>query len=176
MEWLAGSGLMWIEGRFLGIEWHVWKVVGWVGNAIFFSRFIVQWYATERQRRVVVPQAFWWLSLVGSLILLSYALQRRDSVFIAGQAFSWIPYLRNLWIHRRNKSFQIICPACSRNNPSDYRHCPECGQVLSGAPDKESVLTKGHCRIAERCQGSHLRCLGIFEDFALEISKNDLGG
>jgi hypothetical protein len=81
---------------------------------------------------------------VGSLILLSYALQRRDSVFIAGQAFSWIPYLRNLWIHRRNKSFQITCPACSRNSPSDYRHCPECGQVLSGALDKESVLTKGH--------------------------------
>jgi lipid-A-disaccharide synthase-like uncharacterized protein len=115
-----------------------------VGNAIFFSRFLVQWYATERQRRVVVPQAFWWLSLVGSLILLSYALQRRDSVFIAGQAFSWIPYLRNLWIHRRNKSFQITCPACSRNSPSDYRHCPECGQVLSVALDKESVLTKSH--------------------------------
>jgi hypothetical protein len=149
MEWLAGSGLMWIEGRFLGIEWHAWKVVGWVGNAIFFSRFVVQWYATERLRRVVIPQAFWWLSLIGSLILLSYAIQRRDSVFIAGQAFSWIPYLRNLWIHRRNKSSQLTCPGCSRVSPSDYRHCPGCGGVLSeasnrGGSDEASVLANGH--------------------------------
>jgi rRNA maturation endonuclease Nob1 len=49
-----------------------------------------------------------------------------------------------LWIHRRNKSFQITCPACNRLSPSDYRHCPECGRTLSGALDKESILTKGH--------------------------------
>jgi hypothetical protein len=103
----------------------------------------------ERLRRVVIPQAFWWLSLIGSLILLSYAIQRRDSVFIAGQAFSWIPYLRNLWIHRRNKSSQLTCPGCSRVSPSDYRHCPGCGGVLSeasnrGGSDEASVLAKGH--------------------------------
>ena len=143
MDWLSGSGLIWIEGRFLGIEWHVWKLVGWVGNAVFFSRFLVQWYATERQRRVVVPQAFWWLSLVGSLILLSYAIQRRDSVFIAGQAFSWIPYLRNLWIHRKTKSSQRTCSSCDRINPAHYRYCPECGSVQMDTTGDESVLSKG---------------------------------
>ena len=58
----------WIwDGRlFLGIEWHVWKVIGWAGNVIFFSRFFVQWIATEKQKRVVVPISFWWLSLIGS--------------------------------------------------------------------------------------------------------------
>ena len=143
MDWLSGSGLIWIEGRFLGIEWHVWKLVGWVGNAVFFSRFLVQWYATERQRRVVVPQAFWWLSLVGSLILLSYAIQRRDSVFIAGQAFSWIPYLRNLWIHRKTKSSQHTCSSCDRINPAHYRYCPGCGSVQADPTGDGSVLSKG---------------------------------
>ncbi len=133
MEWLTAGGLVWIEGRFLGIEWHAWKVVGWIGNAVFFSRFLVQWYATERQKKVVVPQAFWWLSLTGSLILLSYALYRRDSVFIAGQAFSWVPYLRNLSIHRKNQSARRACPACNRVSPADYRHCPDCGGSLAGS-------------------------------------------
>lgn len=131
--WTGTLGVAWVEGRFLGIEWHAWKVVGWVGNVVFFSRFLVQWHATERQRRVVVPQAFWWLSLTGSLILLSYAIQRRDSVFIAGQAFSWIPYLRNLWIHRKNQASRRACAACGRVSPQDYRHCPDCGGPLTGS-------------------------------------------
>ena len=59
--------LIWHDGKFFGIDWSVWKVIGWLGNAVFFSRFLVQWYATEKKKQVVVPQAFWWLSLVGSL-------------------------------------------------------------------------------------------------------------
>src|SRR5262250_121483 len=102
MDWFAN--INWQEGfnngRFFWIEWHVWKVVGWAGNAVFFSRFLVQWYATEKLKRVVVPTAFWWLSLAGSLLLLSYALfYQRDSVFIFAYAFTWIPYIRNLVIH-----------------------------------------------------------------------------
>jgi lipid-A-disaccharide synthase-like uncharacterized protein len=62
------------DGKLFGIQWSVWKVIGWLGNAVFFSRFFVQWYATEKLKRVVVPTAFWWLSLLGSLLLLSYAL------------------------------------------------------------------------------------------------------
>jgi rRNA maturation endonuclease Nob1 len=54
-----------------------------------------------------------------------------------------------LWIHRRNKLFQLTCPACSRLSPSHYRHCPDCGGALFGASDKgnsnqDSVLAKGH--------------------------------
>lgn len=70
------------NGRFLWIEWHFWKVVGWLGNGIFFSRFFVQWYATEKKKQVVVPQIFWWLSLTGSLMLLCYSISQKNSVFI----------------------------------------------------------------------------------------------
>ncbi|PAW83920.1 MAG: hypothetical protein B9S33_12820 [Pedosphaera sp. Tous-C6FEB] len=119
-------------GRFLGIEWHVWKFVGWLGNVVFFSRFIIQWYASEKRKQVVVPQAFWWLSLTGSLLLLSYAFYRQDSVFIFANLFSWIPYIRNLIIHRRHKHAQILCPSCRMNCPPQANYCMDCG-----APVKE---------------------------------------
>lgn len=130
MDWVPGILALWFNDRFLGIEWHTWKVIGWIGNILFFSRFLVQWYATERRKQVVIPQAFWWLSLSGSLVLLSYAVYRRDSVFIAGQAFSWIPYLRNLWIHRRNKAARNVCIRCNAASSHTYRFCPQCGQSL----------------------------------------------
>jgi lipid-A-disaccharide synthase-like uncharacterized protein len=87
---------LFFDDKFLGIAWSFWKVVGWIGNAIFFSRFIIQWIATERERKVVVPLAFWYCSLLGSLILLIYAVHQRDSVFIGAYIFTWIPYIRNL--------------------------------------------------------------------------------
>jgi lipid-A-disaccharide synthase-like uncharacterized protein len=74
--------------RFLGIEWHVWKTLGWLGNVVFFSRFLVQWFATEKKKQVVVPISFWWLSLIGSLLLLIYGLHQRDSVFIFAYLFT----------------------------------------------------------------------------------------
>ena len=119
--------LLWHGGKFLGIDWSVVKVVGWVGNLIFTSRFIVQWYATEKSKRVVVPQAFWWLSLVGSLTLLGYSIFQKDSVFIFAYAFSWFPYLRNLMIHRRNKAASTICAGCGQKNPPQANYCPNCG-------------------------------------------------
>ena len=73
--------LLWHHDKFLGITWNAWKVVGLVGNAIFFSRFIVQWYATEKRKQVVVPQGFWWLSLIGTVVMLTYAVcYLKDSV------------------------------------------------------------------------------------------------
>jgi len=72
MDWL--TNLIWHDSKLFGIEWSAWKVIGWLGNAVFFSRFFVQWYATEKRKQVVVPTAFWWLSLAGSLLLLSYGL------------------------------------------------------------------------------------------------------
>ena len=109
MDWL--TNLIWHSGKFLGVEWGVWKVVGWLGNAVFFSRFFVQWYATEKLKRVVVPAAFWWLSLAGSLLLLSYSLHQSDSVFIFAYAFTWIPYIRNLMIHHQHKAARLTCAA-----------------------------------------------------------------
>lgn len=113
---------------FLGIEWHLWKVIGWLGNAVFFSRFFVQWYATERRGQVVVPALFWWLSLGGSLLLLSYALfYQRDSVFIFAYAFTWIPYIRNLVIHKRHKAAHLDCESCGTTCPPQSHYCFSCG-------------------------------------------------
>jgi lipid-A-disaccharide synthase-like uncharacterized protein len=53
------TDMLWHDGKLLGIDWSIWKMIGWTGNAVFFSRFFVQWYATEKKQQVVVPQAFW---------------------------------------------------------------------------------------------------------------------
>jgi|SRR6516165_6598599 lipid-A-disaccharide synthase-like uncharacterized protein len=125
---------IWHDGKLLGIQWSVWKVIGWLGNAVFFSRFFVQWYATEKLKQVVVPTAFWWLSLAGSLLLLSYALfKQRDSVFIFAYAFTWIPYIRNLIIHYRHKQAHLGCPACGVLCPPSSKFCYSCGQQLNVA-------------------------------------------
>ena len=123
--------LIWHDGKLLGIEWSVWKAVGWFGNAVFFSRFLVQWYATEKRKQVVVPQAFWWFSLGGALTLLFYSIHQKDSVFIFAYAFTWIPYIRNLVIHRRNKAALSVCAGCGQKNPPQANFCPNCGGKLA---------------------------------------------
>ena len=75
-----------------------WIVIGFIGQALFSSRFLVQWLASERARRSVVPTAFWYLSLGGSAVLLTYAIHRADPVFIVGQASGLGIYLRNLYL------------------------------------------------------------------------------
>lgn len=79
----------------------VWLVVGFLGQALFFGRFFVQWIASERRRQSVVPRSFWYLSLAGGTVLLFYAIHRRDPVFLLGQATGLLIYLRNLWFLRR---------------------------------------------------------------------------
>ncbi len=128
MDWL--TNLIWHDGKFLGIDWSVWKVVGWLGNFVFFTRFFVQWYATEKKKRVVVPPGFWWLSLAGSLLLLAYSLHKRDSVFIFAYVFTWIPYIRNLVIHRRHMEAHLDCPGCGKSCPPQSNFCPHCGTRL----------------------------------------------
>lgn len=78
-----------------------WVVVGFAGQALFTARFLVQWISSERARASVIPVAFWYFSLGGGLILLSYAIYRKDPVFIVGQLTGVFIYLRNLYfIHR----------------------------------------------------------------------------
>ncbi|HSU57598.1 MAG TPA: lipid-A-disaccharide synthase N-terminal domain-containing protein [Candidatus Dormibacteraeota bacterium] len=129
MDWL--THLVWHDGKFLGIQWTIWKMVGWCGNAVFFSRFFVQWYATEKLKQVVVPTAFWWLSLSGSLLLLCYGLHQRDSVFIFAYLFTWIPYIRNLIIHRRHADAHLECPGCAHNCPPQSNFCLSCGTRIA---------------------------------------------
>jgi lipid-A-disaccharide synthase-like uncharacterized protein len=125
MDWL--NNLILPDGKFLGVEWSVWKIVGWLGNVVFFSRFFVQWYATEKKKRVVVPTAFWWLSLTGSLLLLMYSLHQKDSVFIFAYLFTWIPYIRNLIIQKRHRNAHTDCAGCGKKIPPQSNFCPNCG-------------------------------------------------
>lgn len=125
--------LIFFNDRLLGIEWHAWKVVGWAGNIIFFSRFFVQWWATEKKKQVVVPNSFWWLSLIGSLLLLAYGLYRRDSVFIFAYAFTWIPYIRNLVISYRFRRDQLYCARCERKCAPTAIYCSHCGHKVGEA-------------------------------------------
>ena len=118
---------------FLGVEWHFWKFVGWIGNVVFFSRFFVQWIATEKQKRVVVPISFWWLSLVGSGLLLTYGIWQRDSVFIFAYAFTWIPYIRSILIHYRNRAQRKSCSACGILAAAHAQFCQQCGNRLSAS-------------------------------------------
>lgn len=74
----------------------IWLIVGFLGQFMFFMRFLVQWIVSERKKESVVPVSFWYFSLLGGLILLSYAIYRKDPVFILGQVGGVFIYLRNL--------------------------------------------------------------------------------
>ena len=80
---------------------QAWVSIGMGGNLLFFSRWVVQWLASERAKRSVIPVAFWYLSIAGSLVLLGYAIYRRDPVFIVSQLPNSIIYLRNLHLLKR---------------------------------------------------------------------------
>jgi len=82
-------------------DWGV--IIGYIAQFLFAMRFVVQWIATERAGKVVVPTAFWVFSIGGGIMLLGYALYRKDPVFIIGQAFGVFVYLRNLQYVIRGK-------------------------------------------------------------------------
>ncbi|GLS84296.1 lipid-A-disaccharide synthase N-terminal domain-containing protein [Paraferrimonas haliotis] len=80
---------------------QIWLAVGMLGQALFSARFIVQWIVSERNRRSIIPHAFWYFSLAGSAVLLAYAIHRQDPVFIVGQSAGAVVYIRNLWLIRK---------------------------------------------------------------------------
>ena len=81
----------------------LWLVVGFAGQGCFFMRFFVQWIYSEREKRSVIPVAFWYFSLGGAAILLTYAIHRQDPVFIVGQSTGFLIYTRNLMLLGREK-------------------------------------------------------------------------
>ena len=81
-----------------------WIAIGFIGQAMFSARFLVQWLASERAGRSVVPMAFWVLSILGAMTLLAYAIWRRDPVFIVGQSTGIFIYLRNVHLVRRERA------------------------------------------------------------------------
>lgn len=80
-----------------------WLLLGIAAQALFTMRFLVQWIASERAGHSVIPVTFWFFSIGGGVLLLAYALYRRDAVFIAGQAFGVFVYLRNLYFVLRDR-------------------------------------------------------------------------
>ena len=79
----------------------IWLGIGFFGQALFFGRWVVQWIASEKKAESQVPVSFWYMSLIGGLITLAYAIYRQDPVFIAGQGVGSIVYIRNLMLIRR---------------------------------------------------------------------------
>ncbi|MGH7391228.1 MAG: lipid-A-disaccharide synthase N-terminal domain-containing protein [Candidatus Rokuibacteriota bacterium] len=85
---------------------QVWLGVGLFGQALFSARFLVQWIATERKRKSVIPREFWYFSLGGGVTLLAYAIYRLDPVFILGQGAGLVVYARNLYFISRRRREQ----------------------------------------------------------------------
>ena len=81
-----------------------WLILGFTAQALFSARFIIQWLASEKAKRSVMPVMFWYLSIGGSMLLLLFAIYRRDPVFILGQSAGILVYSRNLYfIHAEKK-------------------------------------------------------------------------
>jgi len=84
-----------------------WLVLGFMAQALFAARFWVQWIASEKAGKSIVPLLFWYLSISGSLLLLIYSIYRKDPVFILGQATGIFIYTRNLYLIKREKEALI---------------------------------------------------------------------
>lgn len=94
-QWYAG---------FLAILESPWAMLGLAGQALFFSRWVVQWIASERKKESHVPLAFWFISLAGGLMILVYAIHRHDPVFMLGQIIGIANYSRNIVLIRKKAS------------------------------------------------------------------------
>ena len=81
----------------------LWLILGFAGQVVFTGRFVLQWLYSEFKKRSVIPVGFWYLSMLGSALLLIYAIYRQDPVFIIGQSFGLVVYLRNLQLIARHK-------------------------------------------------------------------------
>lgn len=107
MTEILGSLLTWVHDVFIK-QFDAWVILGLVAQALFMMRFVVQWVASERAKRSVVPIAFWFFSLGGGALLTIYAIQRQDPVFILGQGLGLLIYIRNLWlIANERKSMRV---------------------------------------------------------------------
>jgi lipid-A-disaccharide synthase-like uncharacterized protein len=90
--------------RYPGFRLDFWVVFGFLGQAMFTMRFVVQWIASEKRKESVIPVAFWYFSLGGGLILLAYAIRQMDPVFIAAYLLNPVIYFRNVYFIYRKKN------------------------------------------------------------------------
>jgi lipid-A-disaccharide synthase-like uncharacterized protein len=101
MQNLLNSATAYVNG--LATREIVWIGIGFLGQFLFMMRFLWQWIQSERQRRSIIPIAFWYFSLAGGITLFAYAVHRLDPVFITGQSLGLLVYTRNLLLIRREK-------------------------------------------------------------------------
>jgi lipid-A-disaccharide synthase-like uncharacterized protein len=122
------------------MDWHdstLWLVIGFMGNALFFSRFMVQWIASERAGRSYIPTMFWWLSIAGSIVLLLYAVHKRDPVFIIAYLPNCVVYVRNLMLIRKQRSDSAAEPiSVPVREPQAANTTGSTDTVASGAPSR----------------------------------------
>lgn len=94
-------------------EWDLWVALGFLGQIAFGSRFLVQWLWSEKTGKSVIPLYFWYASITGGLILLTYAIHIQDPVFILGQSMGLFVYLRNLYLIFRERKRSPEPSGCS---------------------------------------------------------------
>ncbi|WP_227421828.1 lipid-A-disaccharide synthase N-terminal domain-containing protein [Pacificispira spongiicola] len=92
------------------VEEMIWIGIGLLGQALFSMRFIIQWIVSEKKRDSVIPIAFWYFSIGGGLVMLSYAIWRADPVFILGQSTGLFIYLRNLYFILKRRRAELEVP------------------------------------------------------------------
>ncbi|MGQ4272862.1 lipid-A-disaccharide synthase N-terminal domain-containing protein [Terrihabitans sp. B22-R8] len=92
------------------LNFDAWAILGLIAQSMFMMRFVVQWIASERARKSVIPIAFWFFSIAGGALLLVYSIQRRDPVFIAGQALGMVIYIRNIWLIAKDRRLTKSSP------------------------------------------------------------------
>ncbi len=95
----------------------IWIGIGFLGQGLFFGRWVIQWWTSERHNESRVPLAFWYMSLIGGLITLAYAIYRKDPVFIAGQSVGATVYIRNLMLIHRKPPEDALSTPLSKNAP-----------------------------------------------------------
>lgn len=112
----------WME-RWLRVShtWEVWWLgLGFIGQVIFFSRWVIQWIASERRQESYVPELFWWISIVGATMVLVYYIGRREPVGVMGQLIGWTVYSRNLYLIRTsNRRIIEDIPPGTSDEPAD---------------------------------------------------------
>ena len=125
---------LWMQEWFdVEAPWEMWwLLVGLAAQAAFFTRWIIQWIASERRGESVVPTVFWWCSLAGATMLLIYFVGRREPVGVLGQAIGWLVYSRNLYLIRAKRRLVISEPIPGQSPPG-YRP-----MASGGPPDTET--------------------------------------
>jgi len=103
MDFVLAVTVLGKEYRFLGLDWNYFTILGLIGNAIFSTRFLVQWWASEKKGESVIPVSFWYWSIAGSVIMCVYFLLQRDPVGILAYLPNTAIYMRNLHLIKKRK-------------------------------------------------------------------------